>query len=105
MILHGGPWPYYNRDGGSGGPWSSNFRDGSYGGPWSSNFQAESRKRAAYNTPPQSRIFGGSDDQTIIVKGFDSSLPGDDIKSELSKYFSSCGEIISLVVEDVLSFS
>ncbi|KFK29853.1 hypothetical protein AALP_AA7G187400 [Arabis alpina] len=50
----------------------------------SSNKRLEVRtkrgKRAAYT--PQSRI-GGNDDQTIIVKGFDSLLPEDDIKSAL----------------------
>ncbi|KFK41695.1 hypothetical protein AALP_AA2G161100 [Arabis alpina] len=52
-------------------------------------------KRAAYT----SQIgIGGNDDQTIIVKGFDSSLPEDDIKRALSTYFSSCGEIISVIV-------
>ncbi|KFK41567.1 hypothetical protein AALP_AA2G146000 [Arabis alpina] len=52
-------------------------------------------KRTAYT--PQSGI-GGNDDQTIIVKGFDSSLHEGDIKSELNKYFSLCGEITSVVV-------
>ncbi|VVA95094.1 unnamed protein product [Arabis nemorensis] len=56
-----------------------------------------SYSRVAY-TPPQSRVFGGNDDQTIIVKGFDSSFPVYYIKSELSKYFSSCGEITSVVI-------
>ncbi|VVA93101.1 unnamed protein product [Arabis nemorensis] len=56
------------------------------------------RVPAAY-TPPQSGVFGGgNDDKTIIVKGFDSSLPEDDIKSLLTQYFSSCGEITSVVV-------
>ncbi|VVA95090.1 unnamed protein product [Arabis nemorensis] len=36
--------------------------------------------------------------KTIIVKGFDFFLPEDDIKSALSKYFSSCGEITSVIV-------
>ncbi|KFK23930.1 hypothetical protein AALP_AAs47265U000100 [Arabis alpina] len=65
----------------------------------SSNSRLEVRtkrgKRAT--STPQSGI-GGNDDQTIIVKGFDSSLPEDDIKMALSKYFSSCGEITSVVV-------
>ncbi|VVA95092.1 unnamed protein product [Arabis nemorensis] len=53
--------------------------------------------RAAY-TPPQSGIFGGRDDQTIIVKGFDFCLPEFHIKSLLTHYFSSCGVVISVVI-------
>ncbi|KFK41489.1 hypothetical protein AALP_AA2G137000 [Arabis alpina] len=74
---------------GGGGPssdgiFSSNFRDGGGGGPSSDGGNGE--------------IFGGNDDQTIIVKGFNRFLREDDVKSALSKHFSSCGEITSIVV-------
>ncbi|CAH2036195.1 unnamed protein product [Thlaspi arvense] len=51
---------------------------------------------------PQSGNFrsGGGDGaaKTIFVKGFDSSLPEDDIKSALSEHFASCGEITRVSV-------
>ncbi|CAN8288486.1 unnamed protein product [Cochlearia groenlandica] len=36
---------------------------------------------------------GGGGGTTVFVKGFDSSLPEDDIKHALSEHFASCGEI------------
>lgn len=41
---------------------------------------------------------GGGGGQSIFVKGFDSSLPEEDIKSALTKHFSSCGEITRVSV-------
>lgn len=39
-----------------------------------------------------------TDTDTIFVKGFDSSLPRDDIKTALTKHFGSCGEITRVFV-------
>ncbi|CAH8358198.1 unnamed protein product [Eruca vesicaria subsp. sativa] len=41
---------------------------------------------------------GGGGGQSIFVKGFDSSLPEEDIKSALSAHFASCGEITRVSV-------
>lgn len=41
---------------------------------------------------------GGGGGQSIFVKGFDSSLPEEDIKSKLSEHFASCGEITRVSV-------
>lgn len=41
---------------------------------------------------------GGDESQTVFVKGFDSSLPEDDIKSALSEHFASCGEVTRVSV-------
>ncbi|KAH0926152.1 hypothetical protein HID58_018408 [Brassica napus] len=41
---------------------------------------------------------GGGGGQSVFVKGFDSSLPEEDIKSALSAHFASCGEITRVSV-------
>lgn len=40
----------------------------------------------------------GGGGQSIFVKGFDSSLPEEDIKSALSAHFASCGDITRVSV-------
>ncbi|CAH8280099.1 unnamed protein product [Arabidopsis lyrata] len=40
----------------------------------------------------------GNNERTILVRGFDCSLPRDDVKSALKKYFGSCGEISRVFV-------
>ncbi|KFK41702.1 hypothetical protein AALP_AA2G161800 [Arabis alpina] len=93
---YGNPSSLYHLDRGYEGPF-----DGSYGRPWP-YFDS------GYVRP---LTFVGTDDQTITVKGFDSSLPEYYIKSKLTKYFSSCGEVMSVVLptdnvtgaEDVIS--
>ncbi|KFK41490.1 hypothetical protein AALP_AA2G137100 [Arabis alpina] len=64
-------WPTYFPDGGSGDPLSSNVRDGGNGSP--SSYVRDGGNGGIFG--------GGGDEQTIIVKGFDSWLP-DDIKSQ-----------------------
>ncbi|KFK25167.1 hypothetical protein AALP_AA8G075100 [Arabis alpina] len=66
--------------------------DSGSGGHWPSNFHKSGR-----GSSPRTVDFG-DDDQTIIVKGIDSSLREDDIERALSKYFSSCGEITCVTV-------
>lgn len=41
---------------------------------------------------------GGGGGSEVFVKGFDSSLPVNDIKSALSEHFASCGEITRVSV-------
>ncbi|VVB03503.1 unnamed protein product [Arabis nemorensis] len=69
---------------------------------YTSSFESSDNRREAHATytPPRSRIFGGGydDDQTIIVKGFDTRLTEYQIKNVLRQYFRSCGEIIRVVV-------
>ncbi|KFK41703.1 hypothetical protein AALP_AA2G161900 [Arabis alpina] len=81
-------------DGGKASPFSSPFGDGSKASHFSSPF-GNGGKVSPFSSP-----FGGSggDDQTVIVKGFDSFLPEDVIKNALSQYFSSCGQIIRVDV-------
>ncbi|XP_022566939.1 nucleolin 1-like isoform X3 [Brassica napus] len=61
----------------------------------------ERGERPAYT--PQSGAGGnfrssGGGGQSIFVKGFDSSLPEEDIKSALSAHFASCGDITRVSV-------
>ncbi|KAJ4917539.1 nucleolin 1-like [Raphanus sativus] len=57
----------------------------------------ERGERPAYNTP-RSGNGGGGGGSEVFVKGFDSSLPVNDIKSALSEHFASCGEITRVSV-------
>ena len=41
---------------------------------------------------------GGGGGEEVFVKGFDSSLPPNDIKSALREHFASCGEITRVSV-------
>ncbi|KAG2326443.1 hypothetical protein Bca52824_009171 [Brassica carinata] len=43
-------------------------------------------------------ICKGNDERTIFVTGFDSSGSRDEIRSELAKHFSSCGELTRVFV-------
>ncbi|VVB06866.1 unnamed protein product [Arabis nemorensis] len=53
---------------------------------FTSSFASSDNRRPAAYTPPQSTgVSGGNDDQTVIVKGFDSSLPESYIKSLLNQ--------------------
>ncbi|KAG5388104.1 hypothetical protein IGI04_029645 [Brassica rapa subsp. trilocularis] len=59
---------------------------------------AERGDRPAYNTPQSGggnfrSGGGGGEGQKIFVKGFDSSLPEEDIRQALTQHFASCGEI------------
>ena len=57
---------------------------------------AERGDRPAYNTPQSGGgnfRSGGGEGQKIFVKGFDSSLPEEDIRQALTQHFASCGEI------------
>ncbi|XP_010428179.1 PREDICTED: nucleolin 1-like [Camelina sativa] len=58
---------------------------------------------AAFTIPPAAKVYPyqqivGGNGQTISVRGFDPSIPVDDIKSALSNYFSSFGEITRVFV-------
>ena len=50
-----------------------------------------------YSTGNNSRS-GGGGGQEVFVKGFDSSLAPNDIKSALTEHFASCGEITRVSV-------
>ncbi|KFK41492.1 hypothetical protein AALP_AA2G137300 [Arabis alpina] len=85
--------------GGSGGRFSSSFgfNDVNSGGLFPFGLPANTDSK---NSLFSSKFCEGDsgDDQTIIAKEFDYWLPEDDIKKALSKHFTSCGEITSVVV-------